>query len=79
MPHKRTDGFAGRPFTPKARFARARALGRGSFNRLLVEQPLAAGADFSLDVIGNPAALPDSVDGDSVVLVPFEGHSLSSG
>jgi hypothetical protein len=55
------------------------ALSGSASDRLLVEQALAAGTDFSLDVIGNPASLPDSVDGDRVVLVAFEGHSLSSG
>jgi hypothetical protein len=77
MPHKRTDGFAGRPFTPTS--WAAAALSGSTLDGFFVEQALAAGADLSLDVIGNPAPLPDSVDGDSVVLVPLEGHSLSSG
>jgi hypothetical protein len=79
MPFKRTDGFAGRPFTPKLGCAEAGALGRGALNSLFVEHLLAAGADLALDVIRNPGTLPDGMNRDSAVLVSLEGHSVSSG
>jgi hypothetical protein len=63
-----------------AREPGGRGLGRGALDRLLVEQPLAAGADLPLDVIRDPGALPDGVNRHRVVLVStHEGHSVSSG
>jgi hypothetical protein len=74
-------GINGRPAKPSGllKSVASDALRCCAPNSLLCQQPLAAGADLALDVVGNSGALPDSVNGDRVVLVTLEGHSLSSG
>jgi hypothetical protein len=73
---RRTVGGAARPLEDVA----SDVLGHGSLDRLLVEETAAVRTDLALDVVRNPCTLPNRMNRDRVVLVPWlEGHSMSSG